>query len=423
MKRKITCVILVLVLISSSLCLSSCYIMRMGIDSSAGSENSGTNDKNDQVINLNGGDSYNVSINSTSQTNVLAASKALLSVVSVHCSFERVQYSGWYGPTTSTATAAGAGVIYSIDKTNGDAYIITNYHVVYDAYSKTTNQISDDITIYLYGQEANGYEIPATYVGGSMSYDLAILKVEGNRVIMESNAIAATFANSDDVAVLETAIAIGNPEDKGISATLGHVNVDSEYIAISMSDTSSSTTYQLRVMRIDAAVNGGNSGGGLFNDRGELIGIVNAKMSSNSVDNIGYAIPSNVVLGVTKNIIDYCDGTDKECVYRCIIGITPDVSEYTVEYDTETGKIIKKEKVVVSVVTNNSPLKDRLSIGDVINSITINGVKYEVFRKYHVVDSMLSARVGDTVVINITRGIETFDVSITISEGLLTPYK
>ena len=425
MKKRIASLLLALTLLCSVFSLSSCYLMQL--NSSSGSQsNTNSENKNNggSTINLNGGDSYNVSINSSASSDVLAASKALLSSVSVYCTFERVQSGGYYGTgSTTTASSAGAGVIYKIDKTTGDAYVITNYHVVYDAYAKTTNHISDDINIYLYGMESADYAIPATYVGGSMHYDLAILKVSGSSVLMESSAMAVSFADSNKIAVLETAIAIGNPERKGISATVGHINVDSEYITLNMSDSYTSTTVQLRVMRIDAAVNSGNSGGGLFNSKGELIGIVNAKLSSDSVDSIGYAIPSNVVLAVANNVIDYCEGTDKECVYRCILGINVTAVKQSAEYDKETGKIIKKESVAVSDITESSAVREILEIGDIINSITIDGEKHEVFRIYHVIDVMLNARVGDRVVFNITHGGETKDVSIEITSSMLVAYK
>ena len=74
------------------------------------------------------------------------------------------------------------------------------------------------------------------------------------------------------------------------------------------------TELSLRVMRTDAAVNSGNSGGGLFDDSGRLIGIVNAKSSNTSDDNIGYAIPSNVATAIADNAIYYSDGTIKRCM-------------------------------------------------------------------------------------------------------------
>ena len=370
------------------------------------------------------GDEYNIPITPNSQSNLLAASKALLSVVSIYCNF-KMDYTIGFGPnsyvTTKDYSSAGSGVIYKLDKTTGDAYIITNYHVVYDASSNTANGVSNDISIYLYGQETKDYKIPAVYVGGSMQYDLAVLKVTGSNVLKASNAAAVTVADSNDIAVLETAIVIGNPEAGGISATVGNVNVDSEYITMTGADNK--TAVQLRVIRTDAAVNSGNSGGGMFNDKGELIGIVNAKMASSSIDNIGYAIPSNIAKYITENILFYCDGKDAECVYRCILGISLEAEKSYTEYDTVTGKVHKIEKVVISEVTEGGIAKGSLEAGDVINSITIDGVKYDVTRIYNVVDSMLNARVGSSVVFNIERnGVKT-NVNLSVTEATLTPYK
>ena len=249
MKLKILSVLLILTL---SLCsLSSCLLLQTdGILGSLGESSS-----NGNTINVNGGPTYeNINITSAENQNLLAASKAVLSSVSI-----------------ITTSAAGSGVIYEIDKERGEAYIITNYHVVYEQGSKTG--IASAIKVFLYGMEATEYGIDATYVGGSMNYDIALLHVKGSTVLMESCARAADVADSDKVSILDTAIAIGNPEGNGISATVGYVNVDSENILVSFQGTN----VQLRVMRTDAAVNSGNSGGGLFNDKGELIGIVNAK--------------------------------------------------------------------------------------------------------------------------------------------------
>lgn len=199
-------------------------------------------------ITVEGGDNYNVTINAVDRENASAA-KALLSSVSIKCVFNTASFSSSYQPGTTSSrekSSAGSGVIYKLDKNNGDAYIITNYHVVYYSQSNTENGISDNIKVYLYGQESEDYAIRATYVGGSMNYDLAVLKVDGSRILAESNAVAAAFANSDDVAILDRAIAVGNPEALGISATLGHVNVDSEYIKMEGAD--GATTIQIRVM-------------------------------------------------------------------------------------------------------------------------------------------------------------------------------
>ena len=405
----------------SAFCMSSCLVLGYGGDYVTQTDvqdmiNKGMNGN----ITVEGGDNYNVTINGADTDNASAA-KALLSAVSVKCVYQTTSYGSAYQPGVSSKekTSYGSGVIYKLDKEQGDAYIITNYHVVYHSQSNTENGISNKISVFLYGLENEAYAIPATYIGGSMNYDLAVLKVDGSRILAESHAAAVTFADSDNVAVLDKAIAVGNPEALGISATLGHINVDSEYITMEGAD--GSTTIQIRVMRMDTAVNSGNSGGGLFNNRGELIGIVNAKL--NNSDNMSYSIPSNFVKSVVDNILYYCDGTSLEGVYRCYLGITVSATKLYTVYDEERGTVLKREVVGVTGVENGSLAKGVLKEGDVINSITIDGAVYEVDRMYVVTDSMLNARVGSLVSVNITRGGEVMDVVIEIKESSLTQVK
>lgn len=370
-------------------------------------------------VTVNGGDSYDITINAGNADNALAA-KSLLSTVSIDCVFKSMSlYPSSFGGIVSEKIGSGSGVIYKLDKEKGDAYIITNYHVVYYNRNNTSNGISNDITVYLYGQEDKAYAIPAKYVGGSMTYDLAVLKVEGSRVLAESNAIAAEFADSNNVAVLDKAVAVGNPEDFGISATLGYINVDSEYIEIEGAD--GTTEIEVRVMRIDTAVNSGNSGGGLYDASGRLIGIVNAKYADS--ENMGYAIPSNVVKYIADNILYYCDGKDNENVVRSQIGINVDAKALYTVYDTETGKVHKREVVSITKVDSKSLANGKLKVGDVINSITIDGVTYEVNRMFVVSECLFNARVGSVVSINITRDGTEKTVDITITESVLTKVK
>lgn len=427
MKRKSLWILCITLLCACTLLFSSCSQI-LGLGSNTETGNAVTREELEAALKdasltggtIVGGDTYQVTVNSTGNESLMGASKSLLSVVSVVCGFEKNVYYWGGGKGTQSYNAAGAGVIFKLDKEHGDAFVLTNYHVVYDSSSNTQNHISNSINLYLYGQESAKYAIPATYVGGSMSYDLAVLKISGSAVLAESAAVEATFADSNDVSVLQTAIAVGNPEARGISITVGYVNVDSEYITLTAADDVS--TVSLRVMRIDAAVNGGNSGGGLFDAEGNLIGIVNAKMSSSSVDNIGYAIPSNIAKYIAQNIIDYCDGKDNESVYRCLIGITVAASESHVEYDVETAKVHKVETVVVESVTEKSISDGKLQAGDVIDSLTIDGVDYEVSRMYNVIDSMLNVRVGSEVVFHVTRGGEKIDIEIEIPESALVAF-
>ena len=415
MRKKFLGILLILTLSVSS--LSSCLLFeRDGISNI----NGGTSGGKDTIINVEGGPNYgDITINSSSQGALLAASKAVLSSVSVKCVFEEYEYS-WTGSASGTqkTSSAGSGVIYKLDKESGDAYVITNYHVVFNENSTAQNHISNEIYLFLYGMEmmAEGnvsYAIPATYVGGSINYDIAVLKVEDSTVLMQSNARAVDIADSDKVTILDTAIAIGNPGTGCLSATVGYINVDSERIYVQIDNTQEAV--ELRVMRTDAAVNSGNSGGGLFNDKGELIGIVNAKDANTSVENVGYAIPSNVAKAIADSAIHYSDGTVK----RCLLGITVGVKKYSTEYDVESGKIYKLEEVVITEISAGSAVNGLLKKGDVINSITVDGVKHEVTRIHHVVDSMLYARVGSTVVINMTRGGVQKDVTVPITESML----
>lgn len=438
--KKISKTLTVALILALTFILSSCSIMDVGSMMSAGGDSAADGDEYmtreeveallqgvEENVTVNAGDNYNIEINSAYDGNLLAASRALLSSVSVSCTFNvtKVVSGGLMGGSTTTKTtqkyASGAGVIYKLDKNAGSAYVITNYHVVHLVGSDTENDISDQIKIYLYGQEYKDYAISAKYIGGSMNYDIAVLKIDGSDVLRESNAVAATFADSNGVSVLDTAIAIGNPTSGGISATVGAVNIESEEITMTALDGNGNV--DLRVMRTDAAVNGGNSGGGLFNGKGELIGIVNAKMSSDGVENIGYAIPSNVAKYVADNII-YYDTLDakNDSVYRLLVGVSVSISRAYTEYDTETGKVRRLEEVQISSVVSGGAAEGKLAAGDVVNSVTIDGVKYDIVRTYNVVDVMLTARQNSTVVFNVTRNGQNMDIAVDVSQVTLTQY-
>lgn len=345
------------------------------------------------------GNEYNITIEAEDSSDLVAASRALLSVVSIYCKHEVVQripndmFGFSYRTEATTVTSAGSGVIYQLDKAAGDAYVITNYHVVFNASAIDT--VSKEITLFLYGQESTDYAIPASYVGGSLSYDIAVLRVSANDVLKKSNAVAAVFADSDRITVLDTAIAIGNPEGSGISATVGHINVESE--TLSMLGADNKTNVSFRVIRIDTAVNGGNSGGGLFNRNGELIGIVNAKSVEDDVDNIGFAIPSNVARNIADNILFYNDGY----VHRCLLDITVASSELYTVYDTGTGRVEKRETVCVDSVSAGSIVEGKLVPGDIIRSVTVGSETYAIDHSYTVVDLMLRVRPGDKVTLHI----------------------
>ena len=411
MKSKIRIISLAMLIVILTLSLSSCYLLDPSMSALGGNTSINVDDVNN----------YDVDVTTNEDATVIGTSKALMSVVSIAAKFRKATPTiPSFGTSSNESVSWGSGVIFKMSEDKSTAYILTNYHVVFNT------SVSSDINVFLYGKESYLYEsgdtlgcaIKATYLGGSMAYDLAVIKVENSKILMESNAQACTFANSNDVAILETAIAIGNAKGNGISATMGRVNVDSEYISMLGPDDSTKVT--LRVMRTDAAVNSGNSGGGLFNEKGELIGIVNAKLVDSTVDNIGYAIPSNVAKYIAENIIHYCDGDSSlRSVYRCMLDIGVTVNDIYTEYDTEKALLYKRETVAISSIDDNSAVKGVLKVGDVINSITIDTETYEVNRMFHVIDSMLNARVGSTVVFNITRGGTDMEATVSITQSML----
>ena len=355
---------------------------------------------------------------------VSSSARALLSVVSIVSTFKKYTANDFgfsSGNETREYTSRGSGVIYKLDREKGDAYVITNYHVVFDRSSISKNGISENIQLFLYGQESEAYAITATYVGGSLQNDLAVLKIQNSEVLRRSYALAATPGDSDSLSVMDSVVAIGNPEGQGISATSGIVSVDSEPLVMIGADGVSTITP--RVIRVSVAINEGNSGGGLFDTEGKLVGIVNAKKTGSDIDNIAYAIPSVVATGIADNIIGFCDGSQNTAFYKAMLGIKLTANVMGLVIDPESGKVIKSELVEVAELTSTCITGDLVQVGDVITAISVDGVSREVTRMHHVIDHMLKARVGSTVELTIKRGEETVTATITVPQAAWTVIK
>lgn len=310
--------------------------------------------------------------------------------------------------------SAGSGVFYSVDRNSGDAYVVTNYHVVY---SESQRRVADKIEIYLYGMELSTYAIPAVFIGGSVTYDIALLKITGSEVIKNSYATAAQLAPSDGVRVFDKVYAVGNAEGGGLSVTEGIVSVNSESISLSAADGSLIT---LRVIRVDAAVNHGNSGGGLYDEDGRLIGIVAAKEVSEDIDNMGYAIHSDLVRQVVESILYYCNGYSVKVIKKPLMGITITTYVSGLKVDPDGKNVNTVGLVEIIEIASGSIAEGKLQVGDIINSITIDGAKREVSDMHHVTEFMLSARVGSKVILNVTRGGERVNVVITLTDACMT---
>ena len=354
----------------------------------------------------------NIVIQGGSLNVAYAAAKGIRSAVSIYAKF-------------SSGSSGGSGVIYKLDARSGTAFILTNYHVVYSNSSYGRGTVSNDIKIYLYGMEQEAYGISATFVGGSPNYDIAVLRIDNSDILKgaaERGAVAAVDVQGDkEVVVGQSAIAIGNAESLGITVTSGIVSVDSEYIEMTAIDGSGSVDF--RVIRIDSAVNSGNSGGGLFNSEGKLVGIVNAKIAQSDVENIGYAIPVAVVRAVADNIIHYCNDNDETAVKRPIMGITVQATDPITTYDTSSGTLVRSETVKVTEIDDTAVANGHFTEGDVIKSITVGNKTVEVTRLHHLIDTILDARVGESVSFKVvgTNGQERIE-TITVTADCVVDY-
>jgi len=333
---------------------------------------------------------------------------------------------GWGGKTetkTSKSYSVGSGIIYQLDKSSGTAYIITNYHMVYSADANDDCKVSTNIGIYLYGgnyltdytndDEYSTFEIPATFVCGSMENDLAVLKVENSSVLKNSSVKAVTVGDSNSISVGDKVYAVGNPMGGGLSLTSGVVSVDSEIISITAADDE--TTINLREIRTDTELNHGNSGGGLYNAKGELIGIVNAGVDTQSTgySGINYALPSSTIIAVVENMLDNYNSTGATTPLKALFGFTAATTASKAEYVSETDSVKITETIQITDVTSGSLCDGKVQVGDIINSLTINGTTTVINRRFMLADLMYTVRKGDTLILNVTRGGVSTDVEFT----------
>ena len=340
-----------------------------------------------------------------------AINSAVLSVVSIYAESST-------GNGLNSVYSAGSGVIYQLDKDAGDAYVITNYHVVYDEDYTSSNHIADKIMLELYGYEGTyistnafggksfvygSQAIECEYVGGSLQYDLAILKIENSDILKNSDAKAATFCEQP-AHLGQTAIAIGNPLGYGISATTGIVSVESEYIQYS-----DFYDVVIRCLRTDAPINGGNSGGGLFDEKGRLIGIVNA--GSDDAQNVGDAIPSALVKNVVDNILYQYENYGNTHLYVFNFGAEVTSQNNQSVYDEETKLVYIKEDVIVTSASHAAA--EILKEGDKIVSITLNDTNLEFSRTFEFEEFLLTIRPNDSFQITVVRsgGLFTYTVN------------
>lgn len=290
---------------------------------------------------------------------------------------------------------SGSGVIYKLS--GNTAYIITNYHVIYDSYN---NKYCENINIYLYNRVLEDDLISATVVGASKNNDIAVIKATSD-VFLEDT-VQTVKVNTEDPVAGQATFAVGCPTLYTFSVTSGIVSVESEYITTDSSEN-------VRVYRTDAALNSGNSGGGMFNEYGELMGISDAKSADTTDDNICYAIPASLAIAVADNIIE----TGGQ---RFLMGVQMKLTDMNTYVDEE-GIIRSVYTYSVLSVDKDSAAYGKVEEGDVMVSVAINdeeGVKIDT--SFRAQEYLMNARVGDTVNLTVLRNGETVTIQMTASE-------
>ena len=282
---------------------------------------------------------------------------------------------------TSDGEAKGSGVVIS-DK----GYIATNNHVISGA---------QQIQVTL----ASGAVYSAKVVGTDTTTDLAVIKLDNP----PSDLKVAEFADSDNLAVGEAVMAIGNPLGYDDTATTGIVSALNRPVTVTDDDNNAIVT---NAVQIDAAINPGNSGGPTFNAAGQVIGINSSIASTASSSGtagsigIGFAIPSNLVKRVANEIID--NGSVKHVA----LGIT--IKSSSVEADGVTRGCAQ-----VQAVTDGGPAsKAGVKAGDSI--VAFNGKA--VNNNYSLLGYVRASAMGDKVKLTVVRGGNTMDLEVTLDQ-------
>lgn len=312
---------------------------------------------------------------------------------------------------------AGSGVIWRLDERTGEAWILTNYHVVYD---KTAEALSGAVSVFLYASDQAEQAVPAEVVHGSLHYDLALLHVG------PSEAMRTGFARPIEASATPetggTVLVVGNAKGQGMAVTRGIVSVASEYVTMSLPDGTGREDF--RYTRLDAAINRGNSGGGLYDGEGRFLGIVSAKNAESDTDNIGYAIPADLALAVAEALYDGCPGApDVTRLYRPFLGVTVRAKNPRAVYLPDSGKIVTRADVVAEEFSAPSLLSGKLAVGDHITEVQVGARAARPVNALHdLTDEMLYARPGDTVTLTYERDGRSGTVSVVVPLGVFAAY-
>jgi serine protease Do len=290
-----------------------------------------------------------------------------------------------------SAGSAGSGVIIATD--DAYSYIVTNHHVIDGCNTFSVKTI--DGSIY-----------DAFLVGSDPMNDIAVMKV----AVLNLN-VATFIEDSKILEVGDTAIAIGNP-----LGTLG--GTVSQGIISALDRELNINNESMVLLQTDAAVNSGNSGGGLFNAEGQLIGIVNAKAASSGVEGLAFAIPANTV----KDTVIKLMSTATDTTYGYIEGRTTIGATFVDGYWTESngfGFPISRYPItyVYDIDEDGSAYEGGLRSEDIIVSVSVNGVKTDITSASQIEELIRTHQIGEKLILEVKRGgydVTPINVEVTI---------
>ncbi len=304
---------------------------------------------------------------------------ALVTPSVVPITTEEVIYSNWsWFGQRQVESGAGSGVIIS-----DDGYILTCAHVV-DGASNVTVTIDD-------------VDYTATIIGSDTASDVAVLKIEAEGLT------PAVVGDSNALAVGEEVVAVGNPlGNLSGTVTNGIVSALDRDVAIENNDGS---ILNLSLIQTNASISPGNSGGGLFNMAGELVGIVNAKSEASGAEGLGFAIPINTAIDIAQDLLEngYVSG-------RPYLGIT-----YVAVTDESTAQQLGVSAYgiyIVDVAAGSGAANAGLEPGDRI--ISIDGA--EIASRDDVTSIVAQHTAGGTISITVARDGQMLTVSATLGE-------
>lgn len=293
------------------------------------------------------------------------------------------------GDSGEAEKGTGSGVVFK--KSGKDAFIVTNNHVIEGA-----NAVEVSTT--------DGKRVTAKLVGTDPLTDLAVLRVDSSAVTK-----VAEFADSGNLNIGENVLAIGNPLglDFAGSVTQGIISGLQRSVTVS----TSAGDWDMDVIQTDAAINPGNSGGALINAKGQVIGINSMKISSEGVEGIGFAIPSNDVADIVNDLL--ADGK----VQRPYVGVglqsVSEIPQYILNQQLNLPNDVTEGVIVTQVETGSAAAQAGLQEKDVIVAINNQNVaSIGEFRKY----LYTQTKSGDKIKLTVYRNGQKKSVSVTVKD-------